>query len=253
MFAIGLSSCDEASGPANPIAERPYISDFQVTPSTLEFTVDDGIGDTLVTFAFDVRSNIDDGYRIVAEIAGIRDREVRKSDTLRAVSDGSGRFTGSLELLMNTTRFENLVVYAFPLSPNGTISDRVESTITVRGADSGKPEVLEIIHPDTVIIPMPGEPDNQFTIAARVTHSLSLEYINTVRLELFDSTGNRIFASSMLAAGIEEDSVPPFRFYEQNFSINSGNSPENYRVEVHAVDIAGTISDTLSTTLIIAR
>ncbi len=253
MLALGLASCDETSGPANPIAERPSISDFQITPSELQFSADDGIGDTLVIFEVQVRSNISDDYQIVTEIAGIRDREVRISDTLEASTDGAGRFTGSLELLMNTNRFENLVVYVYPLSPDGTIYDRVESTITVRGIDTGRPEILDIIHPEAVVIPMPGEPENRFTISAWVTHTIALDYINIVRLELFDRSGDRIFASNMRNAGAEEDSVPPFRLYEQDFSINSGNSPENYRIEVHAVDIAGTVSDTLSSTLIITR
>ncbi len=254
-LALGLSSCDEADGPANIVMERPSVSDFQINPSVLRFTAEDGIGDTLVTFRINVRSNIPDDYRLVAEIAGIRDREVRTSDTLRADPEGSGRYSGSLDLLMNTNRFENLVVYVFPLAPNGTISDRVESTITVRGIDTGRPEVLEILHPDAVLIPMPGEPENRFTISARVTHSISLENINTVRLELFDRTDSRIFASTMRRAdnGNGSDSEPPYRLYEQDFSINSGNSPQNYRIEVHATDIAGTVSDTLSSTLIITR
>ncbi len=255
VLIAGITSCDETDGPAGVLSERPSISDFRVDPSEIRFSAEDGIGDTLVTFRVDVSSNIPEDFRLVTELAGIRDRQVRASDTLQADPQGSGRYSGSLSLTMNTNRFENLVIYVYPLAPDGRVSDRVESTITVRGIDTGRPEVLEIIHPDAVVIPLPGEPENRFTISAKVTHTISPDNINTVRLELFDRSDSRIFASNMGRAGSGNDTEPEpeYRMYEQDFSINSGNSPDNYRVEIHATDIAGTVSDTLRSTLIITR
>jgi hypothetical protein len=253
VFSAVISSCDETDGPAGVLSERPSISDFQVEPSEIRFSAEDGIGDTLVTFRIDVSANLPEHYRLVTELAGIRDRQVRAVDTLQADPPGSGRYTGSFSHTMNTNRFENLVIYVYPLAPDGRISDRVESTITVRGIDTGRPEVLELLHPDAVVIPLPGEPENRFTISAKVTHTISLDNINAVRLELFDRTDSRIFASNMRRTESGNGTEPEYQLYEQDFSINSGNSPENYRVEVHATDIAGTVSDTLRSTLIITR
>ncbi|MFO8030297.1 MAG: hypothetical protein R6U28_10570 [Cyclonatronaceae bacterium] len=253
VLAFLFASCDEAAGPSKLLKDRPQITDLAVSPSSVRFTPDDGIKDTVVTFQVAVSGNLPEDYRLVADIATVRDRIVLNSDTLQSAADGSGRYSGSLGIDMNTNRFENLVLYVFPLGPDGSVSDRLESTISVRGIDTGRPEVLEIMHPDAVIIPLPGEPDNRFFIAAKVSHTISIQNINQVRLELFDGSDERIFASSMSDANSDYGNTPGDSIYVQNFSINPDNTPQNYTVEVHAVDIAGTISDTLRSTLIISR
>jgi len=252
-LTVGISSCDESSGPAGILEERPSITDFQVTPSSIRFSEEDGFKDTLVTFRVTAVSNIPEGFQLVAELAHIRDRQILTNSTMNADPEGSGQYSASLSLTVSTSRFDNLVIYVYPRAPDGTVFDRVESTIKIRGIDSGRPEVLEIIHPDSVFIPLPGESDNLFTILARVTHTFALENINRVQLDLFDSANTRIFTSDMSRSDPDGDQDPDYLLYEQGFRIDSGRSPENYRIEVHATDIAGSVSDTLSSTLIIAR
>jgi len=249
-LTIGITSCDETSGPAGILEERPSITDFQVTPSSIRFSEEDGFKDTLVTFQITAVSNIPEDFQLITELADIRDRQILTNSTMAADPERPGQYTASLSLVMSTSRFDNLVIYVYPRGPDGTVFDRVESTIKIRGIDTGRPEVLEIIHPDSVFIPLPGEAENEFTISAKVTHNLSLDNINQVRLELSTTP-----PASYIMQHVETDSDadPPYRLYEQNFEIDSGNSPASYRIEVHATDIAGTVSDTLSSTLIITR
>lgn len=253
VLAIQPASCDETAGPSNVLKDHPQITDLAVSPPSVRFTPADSIKDTLLTFQVAVTGDMPGNYRLVADIATVRDRIVLNSDTLQSAADGTGRYFGSLDLEMNTNRFENLVLYVFPLGPDGSVFDRLEATISVRGIDTGRPEVLEIIHPDAVIIPLPGEPDNGFFIAAKVSHTISIQNINQVRLELFDSSEERIFGSSMSDANSDYGNTPGDSIYVQNFSINPDNTPQNYTIDVHAVDIAGTVSDTLRSTLIISR
>ena len=253
-LTIGISSCDETSGPAGILDERPSITDFQVTPSSIRFSEEAGLKDTLVTFRVTAFGDIPEDFQLITELADIRTRNILTNSTMTANPDRPGEYAASLNHVMSTSRFANLVIYAYPRAPDGTVFDRVESTIEIRGIDTGRPEVLEIIHPDTVFIPLPGEPENLFTISARVTHTFALDNINTVQLDLFDSTNpNPIFTSNMSRSDDNGNGEPEYLVYEQNFSINSGNSPDSYRIEVYATDISGTVSETLSSTLIISR
>ena len=233
--------------------ERPVIRDFSVDPSSIRFSEEDGIRDTLVTFHLNVTSALPEGYRLVAGLASVHNRTLLSGDTLQNDQTQPDRYTGSLSLNMNTSRYENLIVYVYPLGRDGQAADRVESTVIVRGVDTGQPEVLEIVHPDTVFIPAPGESENRFFIAAKVSHSLSISNISDVRLQLFDSSNQQIFASIMQGSNPDYGTVPGDSIYVQNFSINSENSPETYTIAVHAVDIAGTVSDTLRSTLTFSR
>ncbi len=247
------TACDKADGPTSILTERPVISEFSVNPSAIRFTENDGIRDTLITFHVTVKSAIPENFKLMAALASSRNRNVLAQTELGPDEDRPDHFSGSLALIMNTTRFENLVIYVYPVGSDGRIADRRESVITVRSFDTGMPEVLEIMHPDVVIIPQTGQPANQFFIAAKVSHSVSIDYISSVRLELFDSANQRIFAENMLDNQPDYGTVPGDSIFVQNFSINSGNSPENYTIKVHAIDIVGTASDTLSSTLIITR
>ena len=238
-------------------AERPVIADFSVDPSSVRFSQDDGIRDTLVTFHLEVVSELPEGYRLVAGLASVRNRTLLSGDTLQTDQTQPNRHTGSLGLNMNTSSYENLIVYVYPLGPDGQAADRVESTIIVRGVDTGQPEVLEIIRPDSVFIPAPGEDDNCFLIGAKVSHTFAIDAINQVRLELFDSNNNRLETYIMQDVFsdpecIDFETEAGDSLYVQPFSIDSGTPPASFRIEVHAVDVAGTISDTLQSTLTIA-
>ena len=255
-----ISACDEADGPVRATAERPVIADFSVDPSSVRFSQDDGIRDTLVTFHLEVVSELPEGYRLVAGLASVRNRTLLSGDTLQTDQTQPNRHTGSLGLNMNTSSYENLIVYVYPLGPDGQAADRVESTIIVRGVDTGQPEVLEIIRPDTVYIPAPDEDDNFFLIGAKVGHTVAIENINQVRLELFDSNNNRLGDRTYIMKDVFSDpdnvdfeTEAGDSIYVQDFSIDSGTPPASFRIEVHAVDVAGTISDTLQSTLTIAR
>jgi len=252
-LTIGITSCDETTGPAGILDERPSITDFQVTPSSIRFSQEDGLRDTLVTFHVTAHGDIPGDFQLITELADIRSRQILTNSTMAADPERPGQYTASLSLVMSTSSFQNLVINAYPRGPDGTVFDRTESTIEIRGIDTGRPEVLEIIHPDSVFIPQPGQPDNLFTISARVTHTFALENINTVQLDLFDSANTRIFTSNMSRSDTDGNGDPEYLLYDQNFSINSGNSPDSYRIDVHATDITGTASDTLSSTLIITR
>ncbi len=256
-MAFLVPACDDADGPTSVFREQPVISGFSVNPSSLRFSDEDGLKDTLVTFNLMAVGSIPDEYRLVAEIASIRNRIVLQSDTLRADPGQPERYSGSLGITINTNRFENLVIYIYPIGPDGQAGDRVESTIIVRGVDTGLPEVLEIIRPDTVFIPAPGERDNCFLIGAKVSHTVSIDNINQVRLELFDSNNNRLETYIMQDVFsdpecIDFETEAGDSLYVQPFSIDSGTPPASFRIEVHAVDVAGTISDTLQSTLTIA-
>ncbi len=255
-----LSACDEADGPVRITAKHPVIADFAVDPSSVRFSEDDGIRDTLVTFHLEVVSALPEGYRLVAELASVRNRTLLSGDTLQTDQTRPDRHTGSLGLNMNTSRYENLIVYVYPLGPNGQAGDRVESTVIVRGIDTGQPEVLEIIRPDSVFIPAPGERDNCFLIGAKASHTVAIENINQVRLELFDSNNNRLGDRTYIMQDVfsdpectEFETEAGDSTYVQPFRIDSDTPPASFRIEVHAVDVAGTISDTLQSTLTIAR
>ncbi len=247
-----LSGCDETDGPVNVLSEHPVISEVSVSPDSVTFDDDAEITDTLVTFHISVTSDLPEDYLLVASLAAANDRSELDSDTLTA-PDTPQQFQGTLSRQMSTNNFENLVIYVHPLGPDNRAYDRNETTISVRGVDTGEPRVLEVDHPETVIIPMPGEEDNRFFISAKVEHTISPDNIDRVQLELYDQSDDRIFASTMSDSNPDFGNEPGDSIYVQNFSINSGNNPDTYTIEVHAIDIAGTVSDTLSSTLTIAR
>lgn len=257
-------ACDITDGPRDVFVTSADITNLEVTPSSIQFTEADGIKDTLITFQINAASKALMEHRLVAVLASAKDRTVLASDTLQRAHDRnsksvqsnqeySGSFSGSLALEMSTNRFENLVLYLFPIGSEGVVGERIETAIPVRGIKTGYPEILDIVHPQSVVIPMPSEPDNRFFIAAKVSHTISLEYIRQVRLELYNSQNERIFASNMADNQPDYGTVPGDSIFVQNFSINSGNTPATYRIDVHAIDIAGTASDTLSSSLIITR
>ena len=248
-----FSGCDETDGPVNVLHPETVISEISITPDSIHFDDDTEIMDTLVTFQISAVSDLPEDYVLVASLASARDRSELTRDTLTATSDTPRQYHGALSREMRTNNFENFVIYVYPVGPYNRSYDRSEASIPVRGVDTGEPKVLEIDHPETVIIPMPGDPDNRFFISAKVKHTISPDNIARVQLELYNQDDDRIFASNMSDSNPDFGNEPGDSVYVQNFSINSGNNPDTYTIKVHAIDIAGTVSDTLSSTLTIAR
>lgn len=248
-----MTACDNADGPVNVFHESPEVSDLQITPSSLNFTGQDGVKDTLITFHVSARSNLPEDYSLIALFASASSREELAADTLSATNDDSGLFSGNFDLEMATSRFENTVVYVYPVGPQSGIDNRAEATVLVQWTDTGSPEILEIRHPDEITIPAAGEPEEQFFVAADVSHTVSLELIEQVNLDLYDDDENLIRSFVMADEHDEYETISGDGTYVQGFSVNSGNSPGNYTVAIHAVDIAGTPSDTLQSTFVFSQ
>ncbi len=252
-FLVWVTACDDADGPTHILQETPVIYELSVDPSSLCFADAKRIGDTLITFQVTAKSDLSTDYNLVARLVSARGRSELATKTLRVDEDQPGTFYGTIPVIMKTSAYENLIMYVYPSGFEGVTGNRAESTIKVRGMDTGKPEVLEIHHPDTVIIPETGQPDTRFPIAAKVTHTVSMDFIDRVQLDILDETNQNIFRSDMPDDHPDFDNEPGDSIYIQGLSIGPDNSPASYSLEVHAVDIAGTVSDTLRSTLIISR
>ncbi|MDG5766471.1 hypothetical protein QA596_03250 [Balneolales bacterium ANBcel1] len=233
-----LVSCDSADGPVGVFDYSPVIEELEVHPRELTFTGEDGVRDTTITISISAKSDLPEDSRLVARIYSLQESSVLASDTLLSVESDPRKYRAELQMVGQTSSFDDLVVYVFPQTRDQRIGDRVETRLRVRWENIGEPEILSLEHPQSVRIPAAGQ--TNFNIIARVGHPHSLDFIQSVRLELYDSARNRIFASQMgsQSAGI----------YVQNFSVNQNNRPDTYTVEVQAVNVLGIRSDTLRST-----
>jgi len=248
-----VSGCDNADGPTNVLSNSPKIDELEIQPSSLNFSGEDGIRDTVITFAMTVRSDLPEDHQLVAQLITANTRQELASDTLIQDSGNPRRFTGSFTLEDETSSFTDVLVYIYPLGYGKKVGDRFEKRINVRWEDIGSPEIIAVNHPDTITIPQTGQPDAGFFISAEANHPFSRDFIAEVRLELYDSNENLIFTSSMSDQNPDFGNEPGDGIYVQNFGVSSTNNPDVYSVEVHAVNILGTRSDTLRSTLVFTQ
>lgn len=250
VSALLVLSCDSADGPTNVLRETPKIDEFSVEPGSLDFSEQDALADTLVTFHITAKADLPDDYSLKAIISSAEDRSELESTLLESDPDAPEWFSGSLSLMVSTDRFESLLLYVYPTGPDGLAGNRAETTITVTGFDTGIPEVLNVEHPDTLTIPAEGESPKPFAITARVSHTVSMDYIDRVSLQL---TNGINFVEDMQDDHEDFDNEPGDSIYISTFSIDSDNQPATYTVNVHAIDITGTSSDTLRSKLTLTR
>lgn len=249
-----MTACDHTDGPTNVLQEDFTVSGFQVSPSSLLFNDDDGIQDTLITFQVSARAGLlPDGYDMLAILSSSDTHIELASGTMHASVDDPELFTGTVSLEMRTIDIRNLIMYVVPVGPDNTIRTRSESNIKVRFTTEGRPIVHEIQHPEVVYIPTQEAGAYHFFVSARISHTVSNDYINQVRLQLFNQDGVPIFSSDMNDVDEEYGTVPGDSIYVQRFSIGPENNPDEYDIRIHAIDIARNQSDTLSSRLVISR
>ncbi len=250
-----ISACDNADGPFNIIHEEPRVRQLSIEPSEIHFTGADGVKDTVITFEIAARSDLTENYSLEAQMANARDGEPIASVTLNPVEEEADKYHASITVAQSTTRFANMVLYVTPVGTQNRTGGRAETVISVIWSDTGNPEIVEIMNPDQITIPASGEPEEQFFVAARVGHSVSIDLIDNVNLNLYDEEENRINDLPYIMTDEHEGygTTPDDDLYVQGFSVNSGNSPGTYTVRIHAVDIAGTSSDTLQSTFEFVR
>jgi len=240
---ITFLSCSEADGPTNVLADSPKIDELSVEPSSIHFSGLDGVRDTVITFELSAISALTDDERLVATLISLQDRETLDSDTLTKHASKPDTYQGDLVLESPIHDIQDLLIYVHPYSPDQLVGDRFETRIEVVWEDIGSPEILAVHHPDTITIPAAGE--SAFFVSAEVTHPFSIDFIEQVRLELFDEDDNFISEYAMADQNTDFGNVSGDSTYVQIFSVNPTNSPQKYSVEVHAINILGTRSDTL--------
>lgn len=244
----------------NALQTHPEIILSSVSPASVEFKEEDGfVEDTLVTFQIEARLTEEPepgkAYQIVASLASAQTRTVLTADTLKPVPNNPAAFEGTLTHPLSTLDFENLTLYVYPLLSSIMAGPRAETTIKVRGIQSGEPGVLEALHKDVVSIPSSGDPAKNFFIAAKVTHTLSIQLINEVRLDLYREEEERIRLGSYAMA--DEDAAygntSGDSIYVQGFLIDSSSIPGTYSAEIYATDTRGIRSDTLHTSFVFSE
>ncbi|MDR9419025.1 hypothetical protein [Gracilimonas sp.] len=257
FFALGIltlfQACDSTNSPNSPLENSPFISDFSISPSIIEFqSGKDEFKDTTVavTLSASVQDLIEEDiprYVIVDK----RDNEILYDGELNQV-DGNN-FERVVNIETNTTSFEQYIINLFIADESGA-GNYAQGKLTITGLSNNPPEILEVNNPEEYERPSSGSEDVQFT--AKVTDVDGQNSISGVFLRLISQTTGEVANSpfrlfddgTSLGDQVANDSV-----YTLTFPVSSTNQLQTYDILYYAIDQGGLVSDTVKTTFSIVE
>lgn len=259
VSAISLSACKDPVQPQD--RSHLEILSFVVSPSGLQFSLEDGIRDSTIDVTMELRltpaSSFEQGALVVR-----RDEETVYSLQLDP-SNGVGPYVGQFTFIASTIKPDRLEITAMLVGATGNVVTARHSLLISTFAT--QPPVLDSVsNPDTVLIPGQGQTSVRFE--AKAYHPVSQALMDGVFLYLsYDNNGQSVEIRNGGADfrlhddGLSDpstgrdDRTAADSVYTLLFYVNSGNSPEEYRVHWYARDLSGLYSDTLVSPLSIVN
>lgn len=236
-----ITSCEEGPGFENITEPTPGIASFSINPDTIAFDEEDGLEDRQVSIEVIIEPDMaasDLEPRVVMRRQD--DPETYFESAIGGWNEETGRFEDEIEVEFFPAQIRNYELYLY-IPVDEKLGNRGQQTLLVDGFAAEPPVVEEVDHPEEVQIPESGE--DQFVIAARVTHPYGSENIQRVELDIYDEDDVQLGGEPFRLSREEELGDD---WYAAGFPVDEDNVPQVYRLEFYATDIAGGISDTLT-------
>lgn len=256
-----LFSCDTLPEtntiPESGIALRRIIAD-----DTLSFANANAIKDTSIFFPVAVEVS-DPELLQHPPVVSLYEKfgfQSVSSDTLKAFDPVTNQYSGTIDFLVSTGINAEAELVATATMPSGNPTNFLRKSFFIRGFSIEPAQVVQIIAPDTVRLPLSGS--ISFSIVAEVTHPTSRAFIKTVILTLNSaSTGSlgsfQLFDDGSLTSIPEGrtsgDAISNDGLYTRVFVLSAENNPDTITLAVKALDTTDQESNTVTKTLIITR
>lgn len=248
-FSILITSCEEGPGFENVTEPTPGVASFTINPDTISFDPDeDGLEDQEVSI--EVMIEPDEPVSDLEPRLVMRqqdDTETYFESPIGNWNEDTGRFEDEVQVEFFPAQIRNYELYLY-MPVDNKLGDRGQQTILVDGFPAEPPVVEEVDHPEEIQIPDSGE--DQFVIAARVTHPYGSDNIQRVELDIYDEDDVQLGGEPFQLNPQDELGDD---WYAAGFPIDQDNVPEVYRLEFYATDIAGGVSDTLTSQMEFVR
>ncbi|MCG8372924.1 MAG: hypothetical protein MI700_05305 [Balneolales bacterium] len=250
VAAVFFLKCDSTNSPDSLLSEEPIITSLSVSPALIEFDREiDGFRDTTVTFELvtEIVTEIENFQPTYA----ILDASTRDGLVEGVLTANGNEYSVQAELNINTTTILDLVIVVYALNGNGN-GTTAETYAGIKGFAGSAPVIEEVTSPGTINRPDTGAIPATFT--ATVTDLDGNDTIDEVTLRIIDLETEEIVEIQMSDDGTNRgDLVANDQIYTTQFDITpTNNRPErSYNIEFFAIDLAGLLSDTVSTTFTI--
>lgn len=258
-LVVLLGACDSDPLAPDPLARPPFVAELIYTPDVVavdELPSSSRVGESVrIPVTIQVSAGDADGdlsrvsYVIRAPIA--QNQPVSAGDL---VSQGSGVFGLSKDVLFPAALTGGYVVIVYPVDGRGVLGNEVRGVIEL--AATGNPPVIESIEaPDRVVRPAPGQPPVPIVLIATVSDPDGL--INVARVEMRVNGGALLL---LCDDGGQSACNPGFASGDQTagdgrftltLQIESGNTPGERSLEFKAVDRGGLVSEPVTRVLTI--
>lgn len=257
LFAF---SCGDDIPSVGSDFEDFVITQFNVTPSQINFTPSDGVKDSVIVISVtgNVLVNAQNPVPSALNMELIRASDAQPVAFRNITIDSSTPFEQTITIPSSTTDFNDYRLYVYVSTGEQLNSNSAQATIKVRGFTLGVPEILETSNPDTVRIPSSGT--TPFALQAKVTHPDGQALIDRVFVDIRDQQNNllagspfRLFDDGNVGNSNSGDAVTADSIFTRVFNIGSSNNPDVYQLFYYALDTQGASSDTVQTQMVIQR
>ncbi len=252
IIFLEFISCDSTTSPGNSLVDSPSIDRFEITPSFVEFTLqEDGFKDTTITIEFytliadQLDSDIPE-YAISEKSSG----DIIAEGELTFVDSRQYNFTAKANILTTTTSFDDYIVNIF-FRNNPQIY--AQTIFGVEGFSNVNPKILSIENKKEIQIPSSGKTPIQFK--AKVTDAEGQSTIQGVYMRLISRSTGEVGGSPFQLlddgqpSGNSGDETAQDSVFTLTLEITSANNPDFYDLEYYAIDKGDLVSDTLKRTL----
>jgi hypothetical protein len=241
LGSIFLYSCEQTT--ADQQVESMYFETISFTPRSIQYAPDT-IQDTTITVAF---QGVLQGASPTTEGVAFVSTSPTFNAPLDIVLQSDGSFEASSQLTLNTGESTTLRARIEFVQSDGQ-STRYETSVPVKGVADAAPMIDSIIHPDSVRIPSSGS--QAILFVAEISHSISLQNVASVTMELLDAeTKDSRGVFSLADDGLDGDEQANDGRYFVGLSIGSDNQPASYILQWNATSVTGLSATQQTTTL----
>jgi len=245
-----LSACDDAPGTVD--TGSPLVQSITLSPEVVLFDEQVGLKDTTISISIESRViglPADSLPSFAVFLQG--ERQPVTEGTLQ--KDTGENFSAEFDLQTNTTSFQEFDVFVYAFSASGQ-GNWFQANLSVQGFSGSAPVILEADNPEEVVIPT-GSDVIPVLFTAKVTDDDGRDTISRVLIDFINEDGSPLQGNPFELlddgqnAGQNDsgDAVAGDSVYTIRFFIDSSNTPNNRTVNYYAIDNAGLISDTVTT------
>jgi len=245
-----LSACDDAPGSTD--SNSPVVQSITLSPEVILFDEQVGLNDTTISVLIESRVGglpADSLPSFAVFLQG--ERQPFIEGTLQ--KDTGDNFFAEFDLQTNTTNFQEFDVFVYAFSASGE-GNWFQANLSVQGFSGSAPVILEANNPEEIVIPS-GSDVIPVLFTAKVTDEDGQNTISQVLIDFINEDGSPLQGNPFELlddgqnAGQSDsgDAVAGDSVYTIRFFIDSSNTPNNRTVNYYAIDNAGLISDTVTT------